>query len=515
MVYNIKMEQMREAYLPDNGPFNPFFAHGGPLVAPPQMAAAPVPPGLHSLYAACRQVYPNQHNPLQVAAVLKYWLGGPDPLDYISMFANPGDLDQGIPPHWHYVSFGLSDLHGDGRVHEATLPDSPSGFGFELSFRLKREADEASPPTWPAAVMQSLAKYVFQSENILCPGDHVSWHCSLDNSDSEIQHMLMTEDPQLGTVMTPFGSVTFIQIVGVCVAELKAAQQWNGPGLIDAMKGVEGAGGPWLVTDMRRGESIFELDPEIRDAVEDGIATEGSNLSGVTAKCSWTECKEDERGCLELDEDDRSKDEHSSESATEITPILSTGHQDMDDNRSTLSPTSSRSNKVSSRNSRHSSMSCAREDQATATDPTSSRMSYLSDHNEGKEPAELLKTKFLNSVHIKMNLEAGALLPLALRGRLKHGRHFTFKTVAGDLAITLLTEAVSGSYATLEHRFALHGPWLQVLIPSEEVASVLEAFQELSQSSSEPNSLQLPKTFEFADINLSITLLPEELALNT
>ena len=24
----------------------------------------------------------------------------------------------GIPSHWHYVSAGLSDLHGDGRVHE-------------------------------------------------------------------------------------------------------------------------------------------------------------------------------------------------------------------------------------------------------------------------------------------------------------------------------------------------------------------------------------------------------------
>ncbi len=22
------------------------------------------------------------------------------------------------PPHWHYVSCGLSDLHGDGRVHK-------------------------------------------------------------------------------------------------------------------------------------------------------------------------------------------------------------------------------------------------------------------------------------------------------------------------------------------------------------------------------------------------------------
>ena len=45
-------------------------------------------------------------------------LGGPDPLDYISMYGNPGNPAHNIPAHWHYVSFGLSDLHGDGRVHE-------------------------------------------------------------------------------------------------------------------------------------------------------------------------------------------------------------------------------------------------------------------------------------------------------------------------------------------------------------------------------------------------------------
>ena len=43
------------------------------------------------------------------------------------------------------------------------MADGPSGFGFELTFRLKREPGEANPPTWPAALMQALARYVFQS----------------------------------------------------------------------------------------------------------------------------------------------------------------------------------------------------------------------------------------------------------------------------------------------------------------------------------------------------------------
>ncbi len=49
--------------------------------------------------------------------------------------------------------------------------DGASGFGFELTFRLKREDGETGPPTWPAALMQALARYVFQSENTLCAGN--------------------------------------------------------------------------------------------------------------------------------------------------------------------------------------------------------------------------------------------------------------------------------------------------------------------------------------------------------
>lgn len=55
-----------------------------------------------------------------------------------------------------------------------------------------------------------------------------------------------------------------VQIVGVCAEELKAAQQWNGRSFVALMQRVPGAGGPWLVTDMRRGETVFELDPGVQ-----------------------------------------------------------------------------------------------------------------------------------------------------------------------------------------------------------------------------------------------------------
>ncbi|XP_019877711.1 suppressor of fused homolog isoform X2 [Aethina tumida] len=408
--------------------------HGPPLNILP-----PTPAGLESLYSLCRKIYPGQVNPLQVTALLKYWLGGPDPLDYISMYANPGDPQENIPPHWHYISFGLSDLHGDGRVHEPSGPEDSSGFGFELTFRLKREPEETAPPTWPATLMQSLAKYVFHSGNTLCSGDHVSWHCALDNSESRIQHMLMTTDLQLRTAHTPFGTVQFIQIVGICFDELKATQQWNGAGVLDIISRIPAAGGPWHVTDMRRGESIFELDPNAHDEVERGFELEGSNLSGVSARCSWSEpdpARPDKSDC-----EGRLNDEENFNSKSL------------------------------------------------------------------QESTELLHVKKLEGVHLIFNLEAGSLLPLAIRGRVKHGRHFTFKSVLGETAITLVANSVTGTLVDQEHPFVAQGSWLQVLIPDDLAQDMAATFQVLAS----PEALSLPKQFAWPDRKLSITIVADKL----
>ncbi|CAH0558751.1 unnamed protein product [Brassicogethes aeneus] len=409
--------------------------HGPPLNILP-----PTPAGLESLYSLCRKIYPGQVNPLQVTALLKYWLGGPDPLDYISMYANPGNPQENIPPHWHYISFGLSDLHGDGRVHEPSTPNGVSGFGFELTFRLRREPEETAPPTWPATLMQSLAKYVFQSGNTLCSGDHVSWHCALDNSESRIQHMLMTSDLQLQSAHTPFGSVDFVQIVGICVEELKAAQQWNGAGVLDIISRIPAAGGPGHITDMRRGESIFELNPSAHEVVERGFESEGSNLSGVSARCSW---EETESGHMsEKNDFDRLTD---------------------DDRLHLKSPL--------------------------------------------QESTELLNIKKIEGVHLVFNLEAGSLLPLAIRGRVKHGRHFTFKSVLGETAITLVANSVTGTLVDPDHPFVSKGSWLQVLIPDDLAQDMAATFQVLAN----PEALSLPKQFAWPDRKLSITILADKM----
>ncbi|XP_017772156.1 PREDICTED: suppressor of fused homolog isoform X1 [Nicrophorus vespilloides] len=429
---------------------------------PPINMLPPTPPGLEALYTLCRKIYPDQVNPLQVTALLKYWLGGPDPLDYISMYAHPGNAHENIPPHWHYISFGLSDLHGDGRVHDVTGPEGLSGFGFELTFRLKREPGETSPPTWPANLMQSLAKYVFHSGNTLCTGDHVSWHCALDNSESRIQHMLMTSDIQLSSAQTPFGNVDFIQIVGVCADELRAAQQWNGSGVLNMLSNLPASGGPWHVTDMRRGESIFEYDPSAHEELERGFETEGSNLSGVSARCSWTDHEARDRKFV--DGVSRLTDEETEQ----IKNTLQKGLQGADG------------------------------------------FNKLDDVRESSgmlESAELLHVRKLDGIHLVFNLEAGSLLPLAIRGRVKHGRHFTFKSVLGETAITLVANSVTGTLVDMEHPFVAQGSWLQVLIPDDLAQDMAVTFQVLGS----PEALSLPKTFSWPERKLSITIVADKI----
>lgn len=434
-------------------------------ILPPIPPRTTPPPGLDAIYQACKKVYPDQPNPLQVTAVMKYWLGGPDPLDYISMYYNRGNKE--VPEHWHYVTFGFSDLHGDMRVHPTSSPNMPSGFGFELTMRLKREPGETGPPTWPAELLQALARYVFQSENSLFSGDHVSWHAPLDNSESRITHMLMTDDPQLPMVSTSLGTVSFIQVVGVCSEELQAAQQWNGPGVIELLKTVPVAGGPWLVTDMRRGETVFEINPDLLEEVENGIHTSGSNLSGVSARCVWLETAETEQ-------DEHNPPKLSEEVSNQIKDALLQGLE---------------------------------KSKQQADGNTDSERRGSEDSVSQIIPHELICTRTLDGIHLKFNLEAASLLPLSCRGRILHGRHFTFKSVHGDTAITLVATGVEGAFVNEDNPFAAKGPWLQVLISEDFANQLLKDLNDLSN----PNDIELPKVYEWPERRIKISVLEDNI----
>ncbi|XP_063988966.1 suppressor of fused homolog [Diachasmimorpha longicaudata] len=425
--------------------------------------------GLDALHSVCKEIYPNQLNPLTVTAIIKYWLGGPDPLDYINMYENPGCPELGVPPHWHYISLGLSDLHGDGRLHAKTGPGRPSGFGFELTFRLARERGETTPPTWPANVMQQLAKYVFNSGNMLFPGDHVSWHAPLGTGGGRITQILMGKDPQLpNSINTPHGEVSFIQIIGVTSEELQAAQHWNGLGLVNLLKTSRSCG-PWLVTDTNRMHSVMDEDPTVAEKIQTGIEREGSNLSGVSAKCWWVQMTNNSNGDSYRERNPEDSDDDETDNACE--------KEENDDDSNT----------------------CSREvvkiEMHSPNNP----------HRENSSVDDGITMKPLAGLHLTFNLEAGSLLPLAIKGRVMHGRHFTFKSILSHSAITIVASSVTGTLVSRERPYVVQGPWLQVFVPDELAEKMAGEFQVFNSS----QQIQLPRTFSWPEHKLAITIVSD------
>ena len=64
-------------------------------------------------------------------------------------------------------------------------------------------------------------------------------------------------------------------------------------------------------------------------------------------------------------------------------------------------------------------------------------------------------------------------IPWCFRGRLKHGRHFTFKSFTGDSAVTLVSEGVEGSLVSADRPLSAHGPWLQVWVNPQHTDNIM------------------------------------------
>ncbi|CAF2917724.1 unnamed protein product [Rotaria sp. Silwood2] len=253
--------------------------------------------GIDAIVQTCSKIYPDQLNPTQAASVVKYWLGGSECLDYISIYHNQGN--ETSPAHWHYVTFGFSDLHGDGRVHKAPSKDdiNPiSGYGFELTFRLRKFPETSNSvqdiPLWPCKLLQYLAKYVFKTGTQFHTGHHIPFGHVLpnlysSNGDTRIHDLLITNDRQLKSFRTNLGSVEFLQLVGCFENELEAAQECNVAQIIDLFSTNRKTGGSLLVTDMTRQESVFDIIPNAKQMIREKIEKEGSQLGRVLARCSW------------------------------------------------------------------------------------------------------------------------------------------------------------------------------------------------------------------------------------
>ncbi len=211
-------------------------------------------PGWDAIDAALKKIYPNTEA-RHYGTIIKFMLGGKDPLDGISIYDNS---EQEF--HRHVVSYGMSDLYYD--------PDSAdkefSGWGCEFTMRVVPFADDKdvenkdgsmahNEPRWVINLMQNIARYVYDTGNYF-----EAYHFMPANSpirlesDTKLVGIIMAPDPQLGGMDTVHGRVEFLQMVGVTQKELdwlcEEPTVARGKMLVDRMR----QDNPLLLTDLKR-----------------------------------------------------------------------------------------------------------------------------------------------------------------------------------------------------------------------------------------------------------------------
>jgi hypothetical protein len=223
-------------------------------------------PGWAAIDGALRPIYGEQE-PLHWGTAIPYMLGGPDPIDGISAYPRAEPV-----PHWHLVTYGFSELYE--KEEEEEVESALSGYGFELTFRPTRPADEERPPNWVLSFLQNLGRYVFSSGNAFGAGHHMDLNGPIARDrETPIRAIAFAHDPEMPAIDTPNGSVEFLQVVGLTRAEYLRTQAWNTEGLLQVMA----SSIPLLVTDLDR-RSVLE-DSTTREILEARTQEEGSSTS--------------------------------------------------------------------------------------------------------------------------------------------------------------------------------------------------------------------------------------------
>ena len=177
-----------------------------------ETAAAPAF-GWDAITAEFERVYPGQTNPKHYATLIKWSLGGKDPLDGISIY-DGGD-------YWHFVTFGMTELYekeGDN--------DNISGFGYEMTFKLKKDnyPDEEGELKCICGILQAIARITFNNSEIFQPYEflYTGQTTGIDAyQKSNITGFICVPDTTVSTIETPNGRVEFLTFIGMTDAELK------------------------------------------------------------------------------------------------------------------------------------------------------------------------------------------------------------------------------------------------------------------------------------------------------
>jgi hypothetical protein len=178
-------------------------------------------PGWAAIDGALSIAHPGQ-TPHQFTSKTAYDLGGTSPLPAISVYA--GDR----PAHWHYVTYGLTEL-----FEKSSPREDVSGFGFELTFKLPRAPDEAQPPVWPLQLLQGIGGYLLEHGGAFDAGHVVDLDGPIVPTSASgppvtaLEGVVAVPDPSLGKRSTPHGSVLFLLLFGLTRTELEAMRSWE------------------------------------------------------------------------------------------------------------------------------------------------------------------------------------------------------------------------------------------------------------------------------------------------
>ncbi len=169
--------------------------------------------GWDAITAEFERIYPGQTNPKHYGTIIKWMLGGKDPLDGVSIY-DGGDF-------WHFVSYGQTELY-----NKESDDLEVSGYGYELTLKLKKYPfeDEEGELKNIIGIMQMIARLTFTKGEIFLPYEYIytGQTQGIDaHQKSNLTGFITVSDPSVNPIDTPNGHVEFLELIGMTDAELK------------------------------------------------------------------------------------------------------------------------------------------------------------------------------------------------------------------------------------------------------------------------------------------------------
>ena len=171
--------------------------------------------GWDAITKECEKSYPTQKDPKHYGTLIKWRLGGNDPLDGISIY------DEGN--YWHFVTYGLSELY-----EKESENKEYSGYGMEFTFKLKTDKyDDEEEIKCICGILQSIARITFTRGDIFEPYQYLytGQATGIDSKmKSNITGFITVPDDKFQTLNTPNGKVEFVEFIGVTKDEIEAVK---------------------------------------------------------------------------------------------------------------------------------------------------------------------------------------------------------------------------------------------------------------------------------------------------